>query len=64
MQNKLLIDGKRADKHYPLRTTDDIYNELLAESGEKQVSVNIIINRVLSPWAKAKKKKQLTKTKK
>lgn len=62
MQKKLIIDGENADKHSPLRTTDSIYDALLIESGERQLSVNVIINKILSPWARAKRKKKLLKS--
>jgi hypothetical protein len=51
---KSMVDGEIADKHFPLRTTETIYNYLLAES--KGESVNTVINKILSRCVKRKMK--------
>lgn len=49
---KLMVDGKAADKQFPLRTTPDIYDTIVWDSNNQQVSVNVVINNILLKWAK------------
>lgn len=49
---KLLIDGEIADKEFPLRTTRRVFNLLIDVSGERQVSINHVINEALLAWEK------------
>lgn len=59
--NKILAnDGVlRFTKNIPLRTTKSIMDTICSEAASKNESVNTIINKILSPWARAKKKKKL-----
>lgn len=63
MASKLRVGGDVADKHFPLRTTERIFNLLLSESGDQQESVNVVINQVLNHWANRKEAKMAVTTK-
>lgn len=60
---KLIVDGGAADKQYLLRTSDSVYDFYIIRAGEKNTSVNEIMNIALVQY-KNKFKKQLSKTKK
>jgi hypothetical protein len=55
---KLLVGGKVADKQFPLRTTDEIYDFYIVRAGEKNTSVNVIMNIALSQYKNKFKSKK------
>jgi len=50
MRNKLTVDGEVADKQFPLRTTDKIYDFFIVKAAEKNTSVNVVMNIALSQY--------------
>lgn len=64
MRNKLTVDGEVADKQFPLRTTEKIYDFFIVKAGEKNTSVNVVMNTALSQYMNRFSKKQSPKIKK
>ena len=60
---KLIVDGGVAHKQYLLRTSDSVYDFYIVKAGEKDTSVNEIMNIALVQY-KNKFKKSINKTKK
>lgn len=52
-----MIDGEEAEIRFPLRTTETIRDNIMAESFAKNVSMNVVVNTVLSKWVKQREKK-------
>ena len=55
---KLKIDGEVLEKEYPLRTTVGIYNFYLLRAGDKNTSVNAIMNIALLKYKNEVTRKQ------
>lgn len=45
------------EKHFALRTNQEIYDRLKAEAGKKKWSVNTLVNEILEQHQKKSKKK-------
>ena len=58
-----MVDGGFADKQYLLRTSDTVYDFYIVRAGEKNTSVNEIMNIALVQY-KNKFKKSVNKPKK
>ena len=59
MNKKLKIDGQEAAKLYNLRTTDFIFNTIYMEAAAKNVSVNVLINKILLDTIKSQRLLQI-----
>jgi len=61
---KLIVNGEIADKKFPITTTETIYDNLVSESFEKNISMNFIVNKILSSWANRRMKTKSPNNKK
>jgi hypothetical protein len=58
---KLIVDGEVADKQFPLRTTDAIYDFYIIKAGERNTSVNVVMNAALSQYKRKFDKSKVKK---
>lgn len=58
---KLIVDGEVADKQYPLRTSDSVYDFYIVKAGEKNTSVNEVMNIALVQYKNKFKNKYKNK---